>query len=84
MELYSSSPTLGRECAEKPVKIASRGSQLPRHNQSLGMQDGHTTRSHSQARSHRYAPESAHVTPLFFPFCLTFACGQVSFLVPER
>ena len=38
---------LGRECVEKSIKVASRGSQLPRHNQSPGLQDGHPTWSHS-------------------------------------
>jgi succinyl-CoA synthetase alpha subunit len=53
---------LGRECVEKPIKVASRGSQLPRHHQSPRMQDGHSTWSHSQARPHRYAPEFACAT----------------------
>ena len=54
---------LGRECVEKPIKVASRGSQLPRHHQSPRMQDGHSTWSHSQARPHRYAPEFACAAP---------------------
>lgn len=59
---------LGRECVEEPIKVASRGSQLPRHHQSPRMQDGHPTWSHSQARPHRYAPESACAAlPFFFP-----------------
>ena len=59
---------LGRECVEEPIKVASRGSQLPRHHQSPGMQDGHPTWSHSQARPHRYAPESACAAfPFFSP-----------------
>ena len=77
---------LGRECVEKPIKVASRGSQLPRHHQSPRMQDGHPTWSHSQARPHRYAPESACTVQhfLFFPVDLIVARGQVSSRVPGR
>lgn len=64
--LYGRCSSLGRECVEKPIKVASRGSQLPRRHQSPRMQDGHPTWSHSQARPHRYAPESACAAP---PFC---------------
>jgi hypothetical protein len=63
--------TLGRECAEKPVQVASCGTQLSGCHQSPGMQDGHPARSYPQAWPDWYvsdlplAPLSVVVSDLF-------------------
>lgn len=47
------SPRTGPQRAEEPVQVSSRGPQLPWYHQPRGLQDGHPTRCHSQAGTHR-------------------------------
>jgi hypothetical protein len=63
---------LGRECAEKPVQVASCGSQLSGCHQSPGMQDGHPARSYTQAWPDWYVSYLLLAAPSFPCLCLIF------------